>query len=254
MFQSLRFDWSGPKSPLMVKPNGALQYWQDIAVFVPCSNSTLDLMIKKLRKTILIFTALTVAAPVVHARTIGERIASAAEERTRHSVTYDGSYKSIGYPMGDVDDSKGVCTDVVIRSFRAVGIDLQQEIHEDMKSAFSKYPDHWGLLGTDSNIDHRRVPNIQKYLERKEASLAITENFEDYQPGDLVTWNVALNLPFTSSPVPFARKNIPHIGVVSTQTNSQGRPLIVHNIGRGPVLDDMIFHFPITGHYRYSGS
>jgi uncharacterized protein YijF (DUF1287 family) len=178
---------------------------------------------------------------------VGHDIAAAAEDRTRVNVTYDSAYVSIPYPLGDVADDKGVCTDVVIRSYRAIGIDLQQAVHEDIKANFSSYPSHWGLTKPDSNIDHRRVPNLQRYLARIGAELPITEDAARYLPGDIVTWNVALGLPLLP-------KNVPHIGIVSNQTNAQGRPLMVHNIGRGPVLDDMIFHFPVTGHYRYRPS
>jgi uncharacterized protein YijF (DUF1287 family) len=178
---------------------------------------------------------------------VGQDIAAAAEDRTRVNITYDSAYVSIPYPLGDVPEDKGVCTDVIIRSYRAVGFDLQQTVHEDMKANFSSYPTHWGLTKPDTNIDHRRVPNLQTYLTRKGASLPITEDPADYLPGDIVTWNVALGLPLMP-------KNVPHIGIVSNQTNAQGRPLMVHNIGRGPVLDDMIFHFPVIGHYRYRPS
>jgi uncharacterized protein YijF (DUF1287 family) len=159
---------------------------------------------------------------------------------TTHTVRYDGSYQRIAYPGGDVPDQVGVCTDVVIRSYRALGIDLQQRVHEDMSREFSVYPAHWGLTRPDPNIDHRRVPNLQVFFERHGESLPISATPDSYQPGDLVTWMLPGNLP--------------HIGIVVNQRSEDGaRPLIVHNIGAGPELEDVLFDFPITGHYRYDG-
>jgi len=171
-------------------------------------------------------------------------LVAAAIERTTHQVKYDSAYRSISYPLGDVPDTVGVCTDVVIRSYRALGIDLQQLVHEDMVKNFGAYPDHWGLKSTDRNIDHRRVPNIRRFMERRGAGLPVSQQDKDYLPGDLVTWNVGLSLPLF-------RRHTPHIGIVTDQTTGSGRPLIVHNIGRGPKLEDMLFRYPITGHYRY---
>ncbi|UTA47159.1 DUF1287 domain-containing protein [Simiduia sp. 21SJ11W-1] len=164
----------------------------------------------------------------------------AAIARTRESVVYDGRYLSIGYPMGDVPASIGVCTDVVIRSYRALGIDLQQQVHEDMRENFSAYPSAriWGLRAPDTNIDHRRVPNLQTFFSRYGEALAVTDAPEDYLPGDLVTWRVGGALP--------------HIGIVIDQhSEDELRPLIVHNIGKGPVVEDILFAYPVTGHYRY---
>ncbi|MEE4355330.1 MAG: DUF1287 domain-containing protein [Desulfococcaceae bacterium] len=166
------------------------------------------------------------------------KLIAAAAERTRHKVVYDGSYRKIAYPMGDVPDNTGVCTDLIIRSYRAVGIDLQKEVHEDMRRHFSLYPKIWGLRRPDSNIDHRRVPNLQTFFRRKGKELAVTRNADDYQPGDLITWRLPPNLP--------------HIGMVSHLRSADGRrPLIIHNIGRGPETEDMIFDYPISGHYRF---
>ena len=171
-------------------------------------------------------------------------LVAAAIERTQHRVRYVSAYLSISYPMGDVPDDTGVCTDVVIRSYRALGVDLQQLIHEDMAKDFDAYPNNWGLTRTDRNIDHRRVPNIRRFLERQGASLPVSENSGDYLPGDVVSWNVGIQLPLF-------RKNVPHVGIITDQTTRSGRPLIVHNIGRGPKLEDKLFAYPITGHYRY---
>jgi uncharacterized protein YijF (DUF1287 family) len=178
---------------------------------------------------------------VSFAASFQEALVEAALQRTEHDVTYDGQYIKIGYPNGDVPANIGVCTDVVIRSYRALGIDLQQKVHEDMKAHFSKYPSKriWGLSRTDTNIDHRRVPNLQVFFERFGESLPITDNKDDYKLGDLVTWR----LP----------NNAPHIGIVTDQTGwMTGNPKVVHNIGLGPKLDDMLFLFEITGHYRYA--
>jgi len=169
-------------------------------------------------------------------------LVKAAKERTTHSVTYDGTYYSISYPNGDVPTNIGVCTDVVIRSFRKVGVDLQKEVHEDMENNFGVYPSKriWGLTKPDKNIDHRRVPNLQVYFTRYGDSLPVTTKASDYLPGDLVTWNLPGNLP--------------HIGIIIDKISPDGnRPLIAHNIGRGPKIDDILFDFVLTGHYRYTG-
>ena len=164
-------------------------------------------------------------------------LVAAALARTEAKIRYDGRYFAIAYPGGDVPADIGVCTDVVIRSYRALGIDLQQRVHEDMRANFALYPKNWGLTGTDRNIDHRRVPNLQRFFERHGQSLAVSDNPEDYQAGDLVTWMLPGNLP--------------HIGIVVDRQNTSGRPLIVHNIGAGPQLEDVLFAYPQTGHYRY---
>jgi uncharacterized protein YijF (DUF1287 family) len=164
------------------------------------------------------------------------KLVSAARQQTQTSVTYDGAYFRIGYPLGDVPANRGVCTDVVIRAYRAIGIDLQVLVHEDMRAHFALYPRLWGLRRPDSNIDHRRVPNLQKFLERAGAQIRTPR--AAYLPGDLVTWM----LP----------GNFPHIGIVSDRRAPGGpHPLILHNIGAGPVEDDILFAYPITGHYRY---
>ena len=180
---------------------------------------------------------LVIWAPPVHAGLMDELI-SAAKERMRHEVVYDGSYVSIGYPMGDVPKNKGVCTDVIIRSFRKVGIDLQVEVHRDMKAHFQEYPKIWGLSKPDPNIDHRRVPNLEVFFRRKGRQLQVSDRAEDYRPGDLVTWMLPGDLP--------------HIGlVVDRKSKDRKRFLIVHNIGRGPKMEDCLFDFPITGRYRF---
>ncbi|NVJ60665.1 MAG: DUF1287 domain-containing protein [Gammaproteobacteria bacterium] len=172
--------------------------------------------------------------------TFANRLNVAAIERTYQYVKYDGRYVVIDYPGGDVPADIGVCTDVIIRSYRALGIDLQQLVHEDMKANFSVYPSKriWGLNKPDPNIDHRRVPNLQTFFSRHGQVLEITNIVEDYKPGDLVTWMLPGNLP--------------HIGIVSDRRTLNNMPLIVHNIGAGPKLESMLFNYPITGHYRFS--
>jgi len=167
-----------------------------------------------------------------------DALLAAAMAQTRERVTYDGSYRRIAYPNGDVPADVGVCTDVVIRAYRAIGIDLQQRVHEDMRAHFAAYPKLWGLNKPDSNIDHRRVPNLQTYFRRQGNALRASSNAADYEPGDLVTWALPGNWP--------------HIGIVMNRHSSDGkRLLVVHNIGQGPQLEDMLFDYPITGHYRF---
>lgn len=172
-----------------------------------------------------------------------KRLSNAARQRTRSRVTYDGRYIRIGYPWGDVPPNIGVCTDVVVRSYRKLGIDLQSQVHKDMSSNFSAYPNHrkWGLSGPDTNIDHRRVYNLQVFFRRHGQSLPITRNPNHYKPGDLVTWELSPGMG--------------HIGIVVDQRSKQDprRHLIVHNIAEGPKMEDVLFRFPISGHYRYSG-
>ena len=167
-------------------------------------------------------------------------LAEAAIERTSHAIVYDGSYVRIDYPGGDVAADRGVCTDVVIRAYRSVGIDLQRLVHEDMSAHFNAYPSRrkWGLSRPDANIDHRRVPNLQVFFSRHGRSLPVGSAPERYLAGDLVTWILPGNLP--------------HIGIVTGRIDAvSGRPLVVHNIGEGPRLEDVLFTYPLTGHYRY---
>lgn len=179
-----------------------------------------------------------------YANSFHDKLSSAALNRTRSQVRYDGSYLKIAYPGGDVPQSIGVCTDVVIRSYRQLGIDLQEQVHRDMSAAFHTYPNprKWGLSKPDTNIDHRRVYNLRNFFQRRGAALPITHNPKNYKPGDLVTWMVGPNLP--------------HIGVVVNKPSKAdpNRLMIVHNIARGPQLEDILFAFPITGHYRYNHS
>jgi len=170
-----------------------------------------------------------------------DRLVEAAIERTSHEVRYDPSYFKIDYPNGDVPAEVGVCTDEVIRSYRAVGVDLQKLVHEDMERDFKAYPRTWGAKKTDKNIDHRRVPNLMTFFKRQGASLPITEEARDYKPGDVVTWDLSGGLT--------------HIGlVVNVPSDADAsRMQIVHNIGAGPKMEDVLFGWKITGHYRYEG-
>lgn len=173
----------------------------------------------------------------------GERacaLSAAALERTRHQVRYEPAYVSIAYPMGDPPADTGVCADVVVRAYRAaLDVDLQQRVHEDMRAHFSAYPKHWGLKRPDRNIDHRRVENLRVFFARHGESLPVSEDPAAYRPGDIVSWNL--------TPGGF----LPHIGVVTEHKGPSGAPMIVHNIGAGPQLEDRLFDFSITGHYRY---
>tara|TARA_Y100001970_G_C14256653_1_gene875988 strand:+ start:8074 stop:8679 length:606 start_codon:yes stop_codon:yes gene_type:complete len=170
---------------------------------------------------------------------LDEKLINAAIDRTKTKVTYNGKYLKIPYPNGDVPDSIGVCTDLIIRSYRAINVDLQKLVHEDISKNFNVYPlkKIWKANRSDRNIDHRRVPNLQKFFERKGAKLPITKVGKDYLPGDIVTWDIPGNSPW-------------HIGIVSN-TIKNDTPLIIHNMGRGPVVSDILFKFKITGHYRY---
>ena len=189
-------------------------------------------------------TFLSIAAMLVSQNTASQNferaLVSAAIDRTKHEVRYDGTYHSIAYPNGDVPANVGVCTDVVIRAYRAIGADLQVLVHQDMTENFSRYPSKriWGLSRPDSNIDHRRVPNLQVFFRRHGTALAVTQQAADYKPGAIVSWMLPGNLP--------------HIGIVSDKrVPGTERLMIVHNIGAGPKLEDMLFSYPITGHFYY---
>ena len=170
-----------------------------------------------------------------------DRLVAAAIERTTQKVRYDPAYIVIPYPGGDVPAEIGVCTDEVIRAYRKVGVDLQKEVHEDMARNFRLYPKKWGLPRPDTNIDHRRVPNLMVFFERRGERLPVTADARDYRPGDIVTWDLGGGLT--------------HIGIVvdSMSEVDRNRPLIVHNIGAGPQMEDVLFNWKITGHFRYEG-
>lgn len=191
-----------------------------------------------MKKALIVIILLSAFSPVFGQADFCLRLADSALSLTKQNVTYDPSYYVIGYPNGDVPPDKGVCTDVIIRAYRKLGTDLQKEVHEDMKMNFASYPHYWGLSNTDKNIDHRRVPNLMTFFKRHGTVLKITDNPDDYQPGDIVCWNLG--------------GGTTHIGIVAQNKSTDGlRPLIVHNIGRGQVLEDCLFDFEIIGHYRY---
>lgn len=167
------------------------------------------------------------------------KVIESSVEQTKVTTNYTQDYFVIPYPNGDVPSETGACTDVVIRSFRHAGVDLQKEVHEDMAANFRAYPGKWGLSKTDTNIDHRRVPNLQTFFSRKGKALAITTSPENYKPGDVVSWDLD-------------GKGMTHIGIVSNIWNERSqRYLIVHNIGRGTRMEDRLFEWKVTGHYRY---
>jgi uncharacterized protein len=188
---------------------------------------------------IRLVSLLSVITVAVHGQTdFATRLSNAAIELTKDHVDYDGAYFKIAYPNGDVPAGKGVCTDVIIRAYRKLGIDLQKNVHEDMKNNFALYPKNWRMTTTDRNIDHRRVPNLMSYFTRHGEKLPMTRRPDDYRQGDIVTWDLG--------------GGITHIGIVVNKKSSDGqRNLVVHNIGGGQVTADCLFQFKITGHYRY---
>jgi uncharacterized protein len=169
------------------------------------------------------------------------KLVTAAIERTSHIVRYDPGYVGIAYPGGDVPPESGVCTDEIIRIYRSLGVDLQKEVHEDMAAHFALYPASttWKQKRPDKNIDHRRVPNLMIFFSRKGEVLPITDKPTDYQPGDLVTWDLG--------------RGLTHIGIVVDRKGSGGRLMVEHNIGAGPKIEDVLFDWKIIGHYRYLG-
>lgn len=181
---------------------------------------------QKEKNTILVENTATIA------KTFEDKLAAAAISIVDPTIDYDPSYFSIKYPNGDIPKNKGVCTDVIIRAYRKLEIDLQKDVHEDMKANFSKYPNlkKWGMTKTDTNIDHRRVPNLEVFFERKGIKLAISENAKDYKSGEIVTWII--------------NGKLPHIGIITNKKSNDGkRNLIVHNIGNGQVLEDCLFRY-----------
>jgi len=187
---------------------------------------------KRLASVVLVLTSLALA------QSQSIRLVNAAKAQIGITRGYDGTYTRIAYPGGDVAKETGVCSDVLIRAFRTLDIDLQREVHEDMLKAFSAYPRRWGLKRPDSNIDHRRVPNLMAYFRRKGKELKISRSGADYLPGDIVAFDLG--------------HGVTHIGIVSDETNlPKTRYKVVHNIGRGVEIEDMLFDFRIIGHYRY---
>ena len=192
---------------------------------------------KKIIVLILLFNL--IVQPFIAQSEFGKRLADSAFTLTKQKVKYDKTYFQIKYPNGDVPAGKGVCTDVIIRTYRKFGIDLQKEVHEDIASNFDKYPNKWGLKSPDKNIDHRRVPNLMVFFAKfgKEKTLSLKPN--DYLPGDIVCWNLG--------------GATTHIGIVSKKKSQDGkRNMMIHNIGQGQVLEDCLFKYKIIGHYEYA--
>ncbi|MDR2506468.1 MAG: DUF1287 domain-containing protein [Candidatus Accumulibacter sp.] len=190
-------------------------------------------MIRRLCTVLFFLTAAADAQENFYAR-----LAHSAENLTKQTVRYDPAYFRMPYPNGDVPADRGVCTDVVIRAYRKAGIDLQKEVHEDMKANFSRYPKLWGMKTTDTHIDHRRVPNLMTFFSRRGAGKKISSDPRDYQPGDIVFWDLG--------------GGVKHVGLVANKKSTDGkRHLIVHNVGHGQVLEDFLFQFTVIGHHRY---
>ncbi|SPY32442.1 protein YijF [Pasteurella canis] len=174
--------------------------------------------------------------PIVSFATDFHQLVNDARKQINITVGYDPAYHKIDFPMGDVPIHTGVCTDVVIRAYRQQKVDLQKLVHQDMKKAWANYPKIWGLKATDTNIDHRRVPNLEIFFKRHARSLSLTD-LSSFKAGDIVTWR----LP----------RNLPHIGIVSDKKSKEGIPLIIHNIGQGTQEEDILFKYKIIAHYRY---
>jgi len=171
------------------------------------------------------------------AATGAERLVAAAAAQIGVTTRYDGRYVRLAYPGGDVEADRGVCTDVLVRAYRMIGVDLQVEVHEDMRRAWDAYPKIWGLTRPDRSIDHRRVPNLQVFLGRHGEQLPPSEDPAAYRPGDIVSWTLPSGLP--------------HIGLVAAAPVPTERPWVIHNIGAGVQHEDVLFEYRITGHYRY---
>jgi len=185
-----------------------------------------------------IFLSLAPVLTVTGQPAFHDRLADSALALTLQVVSYDPGYFVIDYPNGDIPADKGVCTDVIIRAYRKVGTDLQKEVHEDMRVNFDEYPHLWGLAKPDKNIDHRRVPNLMTFFSRHGIEKVISDNPNDYNPGDIVCWDLG--------------GGVTHIGIVVNKKSPDGkRHLLVHNIGQGQVLEDCLFGYRIIGHYRY---
>jgi uncharacterized protein YijF (DUF1287 family) len=186
----------------------------------------------------LTLLCLLLAGPGAHASP-PDMLVAAARTQIGVTVDYDPRYERLAFPNGDVPMERGVCTDVIVRAYRKLGVDLQALVNQDMRRAWSAYPKQYGLKRPDPNIDHRRVPNLQTFLRRQGSALPLSTEPGKYQPGDVVTWRLPGNLT--------------HIGLVSDQQSPRGVPLIIHNIGRGARLEDMLFAYEVTGHYRWAG-
>lgn len=180
----------------------------------------------------LLVWSLALAAQAIEA----DKLVLDARKQVGVTLSYDPAYRKLSYPGGDVPMATGVCTDVVIRALRHQGLDLQESVHRDMRGNFAVYPKHWGLSRPDSNIDHRRVPNLMTWFKRQGWSLPVKQDASAYRAGDIVTWDLG--------------RGLTHIGIVSDRQAATGTPLVLHNIGRGTQEEDILFAYRITGHYR----
>jgi uncharacterized protein YijF (DUF1287 family) len=192
-------------------------------------------IVKSLRTLLAVF-ALVAGTHGAEDSALGLRVVAAARQQIGVTKDYDPGYSVINYPGGDVPLTTGVCSDVVVRALRQGGVDLQREVHEDMRKNFSTYPQRWGLKAPDKNIDHRRVPNLMRYFERHH--IAMDEKLkmtETYRSGDIVAWNLG--------------GGVLHIGIVSDKRSGR-TPLIIHNIGSGAKEDDILLKYQVIGHYR----
>jgi uncharacterized protein len=183
--------------------------------------------------SVLLLAHAAQAAPAAHP----DQLVLAAKKQIGVTLRYDPRYEKLAYPGGDVPIERGVCTDVVVRAYRHLGVDLQKLVHEDMSRAWKAYPKAWQLKRPDRNIDHRRVLNLAVWFERHGETLPLSNNASDYRPGDIVTWMIPPLLP--------------HIGIISGNKTANGVPLVVHNVGSGTVEEDVLFAWDVTGHYRY---
>jgi hypothetical protein len=197
-------------------------------------------VLKSLATFLVILAFLIPGSTAQEAATLGQRIAKAARQQIGVTKEYDPGYAALVYPGGDIPLRSGVCSDVIVRALRQVGLDLQKEVHEDMRKDFGDYPQKWGLKGPDKNIDHRRVPNLARYFERHQ--IALHEKLqapESYRPGHIVVWNLG--------------NGVLHIGIVSDKITGR-TPLIIHNIGAGTKEEDILFQYQVIGHYRIKES
>lgn len=198
-----------------------------------CSRGPVARRARPARALLLALIALIVALPSA----AGDLLAAAAREQVGVTLHYDPGYRRLEYPGGDPPADRGVCTDVLVRAYRRLGVDLQVLVHEDMLAAWAEYPKLWGLSRPDANIDHRRVPNLATFFARHGEVLAVSREAADYAAGELVTWR----LP----------SGVPHIGIVSDRKAADGTPLVIHNIGRGAREEDILFRYPITGRFCF---
>jgi uncharacterized protein len=209
--------------------NDQLLAWIFILTLVGCTSNK--------QTTLEVVNPVQSAIPIAIKSPKIQKIIDNAIEQTKVTRSYDPAYIKLAYPGGDVPMSTGVCTDVVIRAFRSIDIDFQKTVHEDMKKNFALYPRNWGLNAPDTNIDHRRVPNLMVWLKRQGKSVPLSNSGKDFLPGDIVTWDLGGGQQ--------------HIGLVSNIPATGDRLAIVHNVGSGTKAEDVLLRWKMIGHYRY---